>query len=160
MKNIMFFHGAAADIERFEKKYIGQNFEKDEEGFFFTTNTSFEVVEKMSGEKKIYEDMYSAGAYAVNASRVTGNPPVVYPVFLSCKDPLTREDIIEYYCLNEEDPFDGCTQQDFYDENTEDILRLMKDKNKDSIMLDWKNEIFAVVFSAGQIKFALLDRVK
>lgn len=157
MKNIMFFHGAAADIERFEEKYIGQNFEKDEEGFFFTTNTSFEVVEKMNGEKKIYEDMYSAGAYAVYASVVTGNPPVVYPVFLSCKNPLTMEDIIEDYCLNDEDPFDGCAQQDFYDENTEDILGLMKNKNKDSIVLDWNNEIFAVVFSPNQIRFALLE---
>lgn len=157
MKNIMFFHGAAADIERFEEKYIGQNFEKDEKGFFFTTNTSFEEVEKTNGEKKIYEDMYSAGAYAANASVVTGNPPVVYPVFLSCKNPLTMEDIIENYYLSNEDPFDGCTQQDFYDENTEDILGLMKNKNKDSIVLDWNNEIFAVVFSPNQIRFALLE---
>jgi hypothetical protein len=33
----------------------------------------------------------------------------------------------------------------------------MKDKNKDSIVLDWNNEIFAVVFSPNQIRFALLE---
>jgi len=159
MKNIMFFHGAAADIKRFDEKYIGQNFEKDEEGFFFTTNTNFEVVKKMNGEE-IYEDMYSAGAYAINASKKTGNSPVVYPVFLDCKNPLTMEDIIDEYCLSEKDPYDGCTQQEYYDENTENILELMKNKNKDSIMLDWNNEIFAVVFSPNQIRFALLEGEK
>lgn len=155
MNNTIFFHGTAADIKHFDKKYIGQNFEKDEEGFFFTTNTFFEVVQQIGGKEKIYEDIYSAGAYALNASKITGQPPVVYPVLLDFKNPLTVEDIIEYYCLNQEDPFDGCTPQDFYDKNTSGVLDIVKQENKDAVVFDWDNEIFAVVFSPEQIKFAL-----
>lgn len=147
----MFFTGAAADIEVFDKKYIGQNFEKDKVGFFFTSCTAHEVV-----PMGVFEDPYSSGAYAKNASYFTNQPPVVYPVYLEMKNPLTVEDVISAYYLNPEDPFDGCHQQDFFDDKTEDLLRMVKENGNDSVFFDYNGEQFAVVFEPEQITFALL----
>lgn len=147
----MFFTGAGADIERFDKSFIGQNFQKDTEGFFFTTCTSHDVV----GDK-VYEDGYSAGAYAKNAAQVTGGAAVIYPVYLDMKNPLTIDYVIYAYDLNPEDPFDGCHQQDFYDSHTEEIIEMVRKHNHDSVLFEFGEESFAVVFEPEQIEFALL----
>lgn len=156
MKREVFFTGTAADVDAFNKTYIGQNFEKDEEGFFFTTNTMHQVVKTNLGTK-IYEDPYGAGAYAKNASEITGEGAIIYPVYLSMKNPLTMEDIVEVFYLDKENPFDGNHQQDFFDENSQTILNLVKEMKKDSICLDWEEEKFAVVFEPEQISFMLLE---
>ncbi len=146
----LFFTGSGADIKQFDKSHIGKNFEKDEEGFFFTTNTFHQVV-----GANVYEDPYSAGAYAKNAALVIDGNPVIYPVYLTMNNPLKLDKVIYAYYLNEEDPFDGCHQQDFFDEHREEILEMVKRYNCDSICWEWGNETFAVVFEPEQIQFAL-----
>lgn len=151
-KKQVFFTGAAADIKRFDKRYIGQNFGKDTVGFFFTTNT---VHEDVNGN--IYEDPFSAGAYAKNASYLTKEAPVIYPVHLDIKNPLTVSDLIYIYELSNEDPFDGEHPQSFFDVRTADILDIMKSRKNDALYLDYHNEIFVMVLEPEQISFALSE---
>lgn len=149
-----FFTGSGADIKEFDKNYIGQNFNKDNKGFFFTTCTAHEDV-----NGKIYEDGYSAGAYAKNAALITNGSPVVYPVYLDIKKPLVVDDVIWLYDLNPDDPFDGCHPQDFFDERTEDLIEFMEKHKRDGVLFEHHNETFAMVFEPEQIEFALLQEV-
>lgn len=149
----IFFTGSGADILKFDKSFIGQNFQKDKEGFFFTTCTAHDEV-----GVNVYEDPYSAGAYAKNAAMVTGGGAVVYPVYLKMENPLTLKDIIYMYYLDENEPFDSGHQQNFYDDHVDEILEIVKKNGHDSVMFDFNNEIFAVVFEPEQIEFALLKQ--
>jgi hypothetical protein len=147
--NIDFYHGSDDNINIFDKDKIGKNF-KESKAFYFTTNTEHDVV-----GKNIYEDPYSAGAYAKNT--IDGNP-VIYICNLDIKNPLTISYISECYYLDPKDPFNGDHPQDFLDKDIDYLIQMAKDEGFDSIILDQStysdsNEITAIVFNSEQIKF-------
>lgn len=84
------FHGTSADFDTFDSGQTGKNF-SDPTGFFFTNNTSHDVVSYGKGESEVYEDMTSAGAYARNSMRNHGGGANIMPVYLSVKNPLVIE---------------------------------------------------------------------
>jgi len=152
-----FYHGSGEDFDEFSQKLIGSNF-KSSKAFYFTNNTSFEKVITGSGVK-LYEDGYSAGAYAKN--NIDGHP-VIYICNLILSNPMTIDYIVDVFYLNKEDPFVGNHPQDFLDENIDNLLNICKEKGFDSIILDQKyyseeNEITIVVLDAKQIKFKFLQ---
>jgi hypothetical protein len=150
---IDFYHGSPVDFVEFDESKIGENF-KQSNGFFFTDNTFCHVSTTAAGVK-LYEDPYSAGGYAKNSD---GGNPVIYICNLDIKNPLLISDLISSFYLSDDDPFDGCHPQDFYDMNNESIKDLCKKLNKDSVVLDQSSyseekEITVIVFRKEQIKF-------
>lgn len=79
------FHGTRSGFEQFEHRFVGQNF-GDAAGFFFTNNTSHDVVNRGGQHREVLEDMTSAGAYAENAKGPGG--PAIMPCYIKLLNPL------------------------------------------------------------------------
>jgi len=155
----IWYHGTGSDIKAFDSDMIGKNFNVDEEGFFFTSNTAHEEVQYGNGKKELYEGQYSAGAYAKNASSKEGSPNIM-PIFLAIQNPYTTKDAIYSYDLNKDDPFsDEGHPQDFLDMNKRDIIEIAKSQGNDGIDLRQGKDEVAVVFEPNQIRsiFAAFD---
>ncbi|MCI5211281.1 MAG: hypothetical protein D3910_21415, partial [Candidatus Electrothrix sp. ATG2] len=79
-KPMVVFHGTAGDLKdnSFDPKRIGDIFQDDKFGFFFTNNTRHDP----------FEDAQSAGAYARNAAYETGKAPSIIPAYVSLQNPF------------------------------------------------------------------------
>lgn len=77
---LVVYHGTAGELKNnsFDPKRIGDIFNNDEYGFFFTNNTRHSP----------FEDAQSAGAYAQNAAYETDKAPNIIPAYISLQNPL------------------------------------------------------------------------
>jgi hypothetical protein len=141
------FHGGAADIKAFDKATIGKNFGVDKEGFFFTTNTSFSTSYYGPGDTRVYNDMYSAGAYANNAEGAT------YPCFLRIENPLLIADWAEWHGLSLDHAVaDYGHVQDVLDRYKKSIIQTAREDGNDGVIASHGNDHVFVVFEPNQIK--------
>jgi hypothetical protein len=141
------FHGGAADIQAFDKATIGKNFGVDKEGFFFTTNTSFSTAYYGQGDTRVYDDMYSAGAYAKNAEGAT------YPCFLRIEKPLLIADWAEWHGLDIADEVENYGHvQDVLDRNKKSIIQTAREDGNDGVIASHGDDHVFIVFEPNQIK--------
>ncbi len=141
------FHGGAADIKAFDKSFIGKNFGVDDEGFFFTTNTSHSVAWYGGSDYRVYDDMYSAGAYAKNADGAT------YPCFLRIENPLYLRDWADAYGLDyDHEVTDYGHPQEVLDRNKKSVLVMAREDGHDGIIAHHGDDYVFVVFEPNQIK--------
>lgn len=145
------FHGGAADIQAFDKATIGKNFGVDEEGFFFTTNTSYDIARSFDADGKttsqVYNDMYSAGAYANNAEGAT------YPCFLRIEKPLLIADWAEWHGMDLDDKVaDYGHIQDVLDRNKKSIIQTAREDGNDGVIASHGDDHVFIVFEPNQIK--------
>ena len=133
---LVVYHGTQKHFNIFEREEIGSNYGYDTFGFYFT------------------EDGGQASSYAYLKNNINTN--IVLEVFLSIKNPLTKNEIISeipniediYYLDDEDDEISSIT---FYDSNRKVIDELAN--NKDGIILIYDYGFYAVRDS-NQIKLA------
>lgn len=141
------FHGGAADIKAFDKTMVGKNFGADDEGFFFTTNTDHHVSWFGGNDYRVYDDMYSAGAYAKNADGVT------YPCYLRIENPLYLRDWADAHELDyDHEIADYGHPQDVLDRNKKSVIAMAREDGHDGIIAHHGNDYVFVVFEPNQIK--------
>lgn len=141
------FHGGAADIKAFDKNYIGKTFGADKEGFFFTTNTYYSTAWFGGDDYRVYDDMYSAGAYAKNVEGA------VYPCYLRIENPLYLRDWVNSVELDYEyEVANYGHTQDVLDRYKRDIVAAAREGDHDGIIASHGNDQVFVVFEPNQIK--------
>lgn len=155
-KPLVVYHGTGADFQVFDAGKVGLNF-SDKEGFFFTDNVSHDTPLHGydSGGNEIrayYEDPYSAGGYAKNAARQTGQGAAVMPVYLKLENPMTTKDVADMFSLKKDDPFDGAHPQDYLDDNKQQLLEIAKEEGYDGIWLTNGKDNVYVAFEPTQVK--------
>lgn len=146
---LVVYHGGSSEITSFDATKVGQNFGVDKEGFFFTTNVAHDVVSMGGGGREVYNDMFSAGAYAKNVGGA------VYPCYLRIENPLTFQDWCHMVGLDPDYEIDnhGHPQQ-LLDIYKKDIIRFARDDGNDGIIFAHGNDDVFVVFEPTQIKSA------
>ncbi|MEQ1560672.1 MAG: hypothetical protein ABL933_17260 [Methyloglobulus sp.] len=148
------YHGSGADFTEFDKSKIGSVFEDDEEGFFFTNNTTHTVVD-YGNRLEIFNDMVSAGAYAKNAG---GNANIM-PVFIALKSPVIIDSV------NEPNGFDGQDVVTWLEHvlGKKSIISQANENSNDGVIVtdrsvefgkNGDNEKLVVAFNPNQIKSA------
>jgi hypothetical protein len=151
----MLFHGSAADFETFDAARAGANFGVDEEGLFFTSNTAHDVVTS-DGAITVWEDAYSAGAYAKHAAEGTGLGARIVPVYLRISAPLTLEQVAWAYGYDDvERMLDGRHPQDLLDLWKPQLIEMMRTAGCDGIAFDNGHDDVFFVTDPEQVRFAL-----
>lgn len=151
-KPLMVFHGGPSGITAFDKNKIGQTFGQDKEGFFFTTNTAYDIAHYGTPDGKtgqrVYNDMYAAGAYADNAE---GGG--VYPCYLRIENPLMIGDWAEWNGLDLDYEVSNYGHvQDVLDRNKRNIIGTAREGNYDGVIASHGRDHVFVVFEPNQIK--------
>jgi hypothetical protein len=162
-QDVDFYHGTGKDITSFDLKKVGECFDSSV-GIYLTTNCEHDTVVTGKGVNH-YEDPYSAGGYANHAADNHGGSPVVYICRLNINNPLTISDIIDSFCLDKDDPFDGQHPQDYFDMNRHSMVALVEALGKDGVILDQRvysdeREITAIVFDPLKIDFKYDNSLK
>ena len=142
------YHGGSPNIDKFDKNKIGQNF-GDSHGFYFTTNTSYDTAWYGGNDYRVYDDMYSAGAYAKNVQGA------VYPCYLRIVNPLYLRDWAETVGLDfDHEISDYGHPQDILDIHKKSIMNYANAHGHDGIIAIHGNDAVYVVFEPKQIKSA------
>lgn len=142
-KPLVVYHGTGADFDSFILDKIGEVFNDDSHGFFFTLSR---------------ED---ASRYAKHAAEKLKGSANVMPVYLSIKNPYTFKDFAYSYYYDQEskslasDITDGRLLIDWFDRNKDTIVQHAIEDDKDGMLFVRNGEVLAVAFSPKQIKSAI-----
>ncbi len=141
------YHGTTRDFDTFDPAQVGQNWGKDKEGYFFTTESRHSI----SPADGQLEANYGATEYAL------GDGGNIVPAYLSLKNPYT----VEHWANDMNAPLDDLLKEikdgggiRAFDFSREELMRNAKAKGHDGIILD---DLY-VAFEPTQIKSATGNR--
>lgn len=153
-KPLVVYHGTTKDFDAFDQDSVGDNFGRDNDGFFFTGSAV-----EASGYADPQSELLAAGR--PDARRMTPLAQAnVMPVYLSIKNPLALERYTWAIASSPEVEIDesGVSLIDFFDSGNGDVTRYAKEKGHDGVLFQRGGETLAVAFFPEQIKSATGNR--